>query len=67
MKAEKATLWWPNMVVLERVNAHFTLFEKKAIVSVRFASIKIVGLASFKIGQGQPISISFEGARSRHP
>lgn len=54
------------MVVLERVNAHFTLFETKAIVLVGFASIKIVGLASIKIGQRQLFFISFERACGRH-
>lgn len=65
MKAEKMTSWWPNMVVLERVNAHFMLFETKAIVSVGFASIRIVGLASIKTGQGQLFFLSFDGACGR--
>ena len=66
MKAEKTTSWWLNMVVLERVNAHFTLLETKAIVSVGFASIKIAGFASIKIGQGQLFFISSDGACGRH-
>lgn len=66
MKAEKTTLWWPNMVVLERVNAHFMLFETKAIVLVGFASVKVVGLASIQIAQGQLFFISFDRACCRH-
>lgn len=66
MKARKTTSWWPNMVVLERVNAHFTLLETKAIVLVGFASVKIVGLASINIRQGQLFFVSFDGACGRH-
>lgn len=54
------------MVVLERVNAHFTLLETKAVVLVGFASVKIVGLASINIRQGQLFFISFDGACGRH-
>lgn len=66
MKSEKMTLWGLNMVVLERVNPHFMLFETKTLVLVGFASIKIVGFASIKIGQGQLFFISFDGACGRH-
>lgn len=62
MKARKTTSWWPNMVVLERVNAHFTLLETKAIVLVGFASVKIVGLASINIRQGQLFFVSFSSS-----